>query len=42
MKKYIKPEMEVELFEFTDIVTASGGDEYQEDSFDMSNPPSFN
>ncbi len=42
MKKYIKPEMEVEILEFTDIVTASGGDNFGEDSFDISTPPDFN
>ncbi len=43
MKKYIKPEMEIELFDLTcDIITASGGDNVGEDDFDISNPPSFN
>ncbi len=43
MKKYIKPEMEVEILELAcDIITASGGDEYQGDSFDITNPPTFN
>ncbi len=43
MKRYIKPEIEVEILEFAcDIITASGGDGVGDDSFDVSNPPSFN
>ncbi len=43
MKKYIKPELEIELLAAAcDIITASGGDGVGNDSFDVSNPPSFN
>ncbi len=40
MKNYVKPEMEL-TFISEDVVTASGGDGYKEDSFDVSNPPTF-
>ncbi len=43
MKKYIQPKLEIELFDCAcDVITASGGDEHKNDSFDMSNPPDFN
>ncbi len=41
MKNYEKPELEWMLID-TDIVTASGGDGYKDDSFDVDKPPVFN
>ncbi len=40
MKIYEMPEMELMFIE-EDIVTASGGDNYKEDGFDVSAPPAF-
>ncbi len=40
MKIYEKPELEL-MFIYEDIVTASGGDNFGNDGFDMTEPPDF-
>ncbi len=41
-QKYISPSIEIEYFDsYADIFLASGGDNFDKDDFDVTNPPSF-